>query len=193
MGGRDVIFPGSYRMSVFNQARAVELLRTGSGNSAAYFRDGQLEAIQAVCEEASRVLVVQKTGWGKSFVYFISTLLYREAGRGPALLISPLLSLMRNQVAAAERMGLRAATVNLENLHHWQQIESHGRQRLGQGATGFRVPWGGQRHQGPGQAGLIGAGCPAPAGAQASCSRSAARAAFALCVHLAMNRYSVGK
>ena len=112
-------------MSVFNQARAVELLRTGSGNSAAYFRDGQLEAIQAVCEEASRVLVVQKTGWGKSFVYFISTLLYREAGRGPALLISPLLSLMRNQVAAAERMGLRAATVNSENLHHWQQIESH--------------------------------------------------------------------
>ncbi len=109
--------------SVFNHARALELLHAGSGNSSADFRDGQLEAIQAVCEQSSRVLVVQKTGWGKSFVYFISTLLYREAGRGPALLISPLLSLMRNQVAAAERMGLRAATVNSENKHHWQLIE----------------------------------------------------------------------
>lgn len=109
--------------SVFHHARALELLRAGSGNPTADFRDGQLEAIQAVCEQASRVLVVQKTGWGKSFVYFISTLLYREAGRGPALLISPLLSLMRNQVAAAERMGLVAVTVNSENLHHWQQIE----------------------------------------------------------------------
>jgi len=109
--------------SVFNHSRALELLRSGSGNPSADFRDGQLEAIQAVCEKASRVLVVQKTGWGKSFVYFISTLLYREDGQGPALLISPLLSLMRNQVAAAERMGLRAATVNSENLHNWQEIE----------------------------------------------------------------------
>ena len=110
--------------NVFTRARALELLRVGSGNPSADFRDSQLEAIQAVCEPASRVLVVQKTGWGKSFVYFISTLLYREAGRGPALLISPLLSLMRNQVAAAERMGLVAVTVNSENLHHWQQIEA---------------------------------------------------------------------
>jgi ATP-dependent DNA helicase RecQ len=109
--------------SVFTHARALELLRVGSGNPSADFRDGQLEAIQAVCEQASRVLVVQKTGWGKSFVYFISTLLYREAGRGPALLISPLLSLMRNQVAAAQRMGLRAVTVNSENQHHWQAVE----------------------------------------------------------------------
>jgi len=73
--------------SVFNHTRALELLRVGSGNATADFRDGQLEAIQAVCEQDSRVLVVQKTGWGKSFVYVISTLLYREAGRGPALLI----------------------------------------------------------------------------------------------------------
>jgi ATP-dependent DNA helicase RecQ len=109
--------------SVFNHGRALELLRAGSCNPSADFRDGQLEAIQAVCKKASRVLVVQKTGWGKSFVYFISTLLYREGGQGPALLISPLLSLMRNQVAAAERMGLRAATVNSENPQNWQQIE----------------------------------------------------------------------
>lgn len=110
--------------SVFQHARALKLLRQGSGNPSAEFRDGQLEAIQAVCEPASRVLVVQKTGWGKSFVYFISTLLYRDAGRGPALLISPLLSLMRNQVAAAERMGLVAVTVNSENTLHWRQIEA---------------------------------------------------------------------
>jgi ATP-dependent DNA helicase RecQ len=110
--------------SVFNHARSLDLLRQGSSNPSAEFRDGQIEAIQAVCEPASRVLVVQKTGWGKSFVYFISTLLYREAGRGPALLISPLLSLMRNQVAAAERMKLAAVTVNSENQHHWRQIEA---------------------------------------------------------------------
>ena len=110
-------------VSVFRHARALELLRLGSGNPLADFRDGQLEAIQAVCSQGSRVLVVQKTGWGKSFVYFISTLLYRDAGLGPALLISPLLSLMRNQVAAAERMRLRAGTVNSENQHHWQAIE----------------------------------------------------------------------
>jgi ATP-dependent DNA helicase RecQ len=109
--------------SVFNHGRALDLLRAGSDNPTAEFRDGQLEAIQAVCEQSSRVLVVQKTGWGKSFVYFISTLLYREAGRGPALLISPLLSLMRNQMAAAERMGLRAATVNTENQYQWKFIE----------------------------------------------------------------------
>ncbi|MBD1194504.1 RecQ family ATP-dependent DNA helicase [Vulcanococcus sp. Clear-D1] len=110
-------------VSVFRHARALELLRLGSGNPSADFRDGQLEAIQAVCSQGSRVLVVQKTGWGKSFVYFISTLLYRDAGMGPALLISPLLSLMRNQVAAAQRMGLRAVTVNSENQHHWQAVE----------------------------------------------------------------------
>ncbi len=110
-------------MSVFNEARAVDLLRVGSGNRAANFRDGQREAIQAVCNQASRVLVVQRTGWGKSFVYFIATKLLREAGRGPALLISPLLALMRNQVAAAERMGLVARTVNSTNLDLWQEVE----------------------------------------------------------------------
>jgi ATP-dependent DNA helicase RecQ len=109
--------------TVFNHARALELLRAGSGNPTADFRDGQLEAIQNVCAESSRVLVVQKTGWGKSFVYFIATKLLREAGRGPALLISPLLALMRNQIAAAERMGLVARTVNSTNTDQWQQVE----------------------------------------------------------------------
>ena len=82
-----------------------------------------MEAIQSVCEPSSRVLVVQKTGWGKSFVYFIATKLLRESGRGPALLISPLLALMRNQIAAAERMGLVARTVNSTNLDQWQVVE----------------------------------------------------------------------
>ena len=89
--------------TVFNHDRALELLRAGSENPSADFRDGQLVAIQAVCEQGSRVLVVQKTGWGKSFVYFIATKLLRDAGQGPALLISPLLALMRNQIAAAVR------------------------------------------------------------------------------------------
>ncbi|MEB3354431.1 MAG: RecQ family ATP-dependent DNA helicase, partial [Cyanobacteriota bacterium] len=87
------------------------------------FRDGQMEAIQAVCASSSRVLVVQKTGWGKSFVYFIATKLLRESGRGPALLISPLLALMRNQITAAERMGLVASSVNSTNTEQWEMVE----------------------------------------------------------------------
>jgi ATP-dependent DNA helicase RecQ len=109
--------------TVFNHDRALELLRAGSENPSADFRDGQLVAIQAVCEQGSRVLVVQKTGWGKSFVYFIATKLLRDAGQGPALLISPLLALMRNQIAAAVRMGLSARTVNSTNTGQWQEVE----------------------------------------------------------------------
>jgi len=109
--------------TVFNHDRSLELLRGGSENPTADFRDGQHEAIQAVCEQDSRVLVVQKTGWGKSFVYFIATKLLRDAGQGPALLISPLLALMRNQIAAAVRMGLSARTVNSTNTGQWQEVE----------------------------------------------------------------------
>lgn len=109
--------------SVFDAAQAVALLRQGTANPGASFRDGQLEAIQAVCSSNSRVLVVQKTGWGKSFVYFIACRLLRNAGRGPALLISPLLALMRNQIAAAERIGLAARTVNSTNPDQWQAVE----------------------------------------------------------------------
>lgn len=67
---------------------------------------------------------MQKTGWGKSFVYFIATKLLREAEAGPALLISPLLALMRNQIAAAERMGVRAETINSENRDNWTSVEA---------------------------------------------------------------------
>ena len=69
-------------------------------------------------------MVVQKTGWGKSFVYFIATKLLRDTGTGPALLVSPLLALMRNQIAAAERMGVRAATINSDNVDDWADVEA---------------------------------------------------------------------
>src|ERR1700721_4603644 len=101
---------------IYNAAQALQLLRIGSGRADAAFRDDQEEAIRHVVEGRGRLLVVQMTGWGKSFVYFIATKLLREMGQGPALLISPLLALMRNQIAAAERMGVRAATINSDNM-----------------------------------------------------------------------------
>jgi len=104
--------------------RALELLRIGSGRADATFREGQEDAIRHIVEGRGRLLVVQKTGWGKSFVYFIATKLLRDAGNGPALLISPLLALMRNQIAAAERMGVRAATINSDNVDDWTQVEA---------------------------------------------------------------------
>ncbi len=87
-------------------------LRDLTGRPDAEFRDGQRRAIELLVTERARVLVVQRTGWGKSAVYFISTHLLRRSGAGPTLLISPLLALMRNQIAAAERLGLRCMTIN---------------------------------------------------------------------------------
>ena len=81
-----------------------------------------LEAIDDVVADRARVLCVQRTGWGKSAVYFVATALLREAGAGPALIISPLLALMRNQIAAAERLGLRAH----DQQHHrddWDTVQ----------------------------------------------------------------------
>jgi ATP-dependent DNA helicase RecQ len=109
---------------MFDRNRALSLLRTGAGNPDAAFRDGQEEAIRHIVQGAGRLLVVQKTGWGKSFVYFIAARLLREGGLGPALLISPLLSLMRNQIAAAERMGVRAVTLHSGNQADWLAIEA---------------------------------------------------------------------
>ena len=108
----------------FPSARALALLRVGVGDSRARFRGGQEEAIRHVVEGNGRLLVVQKTGWGKSFVYFIAIKLLREAGMGPALLVSPLLALMRNQIAAAERMGVRAETINSDNQGRWREVEA---------------------------------------------------------------------
>ena len=107
----------------FDEEYACELLRTGSGIPEASFRHGQLEAIEQLITGNHRLLLVQKTGWGKSFVYFIATKLLREAGSGPVLLVSPLLALMRNQIAAAERMGVRAETINSDNQDNWERVE----------------------------------------------------------------------
>ena len=104
----------------YNPTRALQLLRLGTQNPAATFRDGQEAAIQHVVDGRGRLLVVQKTGWGKSSVYFIATKLLREQGLGPAILISPLLALMRNQIAAAGRMGVRAARFSHDNKENWK-------------------------------------------------------------------------
>lgn len=89
---------------------------------AAVLRDDQWAAIEALVVERRRALVVQRTGWGKSAVYFIAAKLLRASGRGPTVIVSPLLALMRNQVAAAERAGVRAATINSGNVTEWDAI-----------------------------------------------------------------------
>ena len=90
----------------------------------ATLRDDQATAVGALCDAGARVLVVQATGWGKSAVYWAATAVRRAEGAGPTLVISPLLSLMRDQVAAAERAGLRAATLNSSNIDDWAPVEA---------------------------------------------------------------------
>lgn len=102
-------------------ATALALLRQLTGSPRARFRDGQLEAIKAISEGA-RALVVQRTGWGKSAVYLISTCLLRQRGSGPTVIVSPLLVLMRNQLEMTERLGLKAWTVNSTNRDEWDEI-----------------------------------------------------------------------
>jgi ATP-dependent DNA helicase RecQ len=105
------------------RADADELLHRLTGNPGAEFRDGQWEAIEGLVERRGRALVVQRTGWGKSAVYFVATRLLRDRGAGPTILVSPLLALMRNQIQAAERAGVRAETINSENRDDWSAIE----------------------------------------------------------------------
>ncbi len=97
-------------------------LRALTGDDACEFRPGQLEAIRDIVADRARVLCVQRTGWGKSAVYFVATALLREAGAGPTLIVSPLLALMRNQLEAARRLGLRAHTVNSTNVEEWDAV-----------------------------------------------------------------------
>jgi ATP-dependent DNA helicase RecQ len=103
--------------------RAGELLRALAGPDA-HLRADQVAAIEAVAGARRRALVVQRTGFGKSAIYFIATRLLRDAGAGPTLVVSPLLALMRDQVAAAERMGVRSATINSTNADDWEAIEA---------------------------------------------------------------------
>lgn len=104
-----------------DHAAAVELLRNAVGGEAE-FHEGQWEAIESMLSPGSRALVIQKTGWGKSVVYFIATNLLRRRGHGPTLLISPLLALMRNQVSLAGKYGIRAATINSSNRDDWHDV-----------------------------------------------------------------------
>ncbi|QAY72927.1 ATP-dependent DNA helicase RecQ [Agromyces protaetiae] len=104
------------------RAAALAALRELVGRDDVDFHEGQFEAIQALVEGRRRALVVQRTGWGKSAVYFVSTLLLRRAGAGPTVLVSPLLALMRDQIAAAERAGVRAVSINSTNAHEWGDV-----------------------------------------------------------------------
>ncbi|MFB9909283.1 RecQ family ATP-dependent DNA helicase [Allokutzneria oryzae] len=101
---------------------AEEKLRSLAGEHAK-LREDQWTAIRALVVDRSRALVVQRTGWGKSAVYFVATALLRELGEGPTVIVSPLLALMRNQVAAAERAGVRAATINSANQEEWESVQ----------------------------------------------------------------------
>ncbi|MET0673766.1 MAG: DEAD/DEAH box helicase, partial [Microbacterium pygmaeum] len=106
-------------MSDETREAARGILRVLVGREDADFHEGQFEAIEALVDDHSRALVVQRTGWGKSAVYFVATLLLRRRGAGPTVLVSPLLALMRDQITAAERAGVRAVAINSTNAHEW--------------------------------------------------------------------------
>ncbi|MGA4979571.1 RecQ family ATP-dependent DNA helicase [Streptomyces cinereoruber] len=104
------------------EADAVLAELVGAPEGTARLREDQWLAVAALVEERRRALVVQRTGWGKSAVYFVATALLRRRGSGPTVIISPLLALMRNQVEAAERAGIRARTINSANPEEWETI-----------------------------------------------------------------------
>jgi ATP-dependent DNA helicase RecQ len=106
-----------------NRAEAESLLREMLGADKS-FRAGQWEAIETAAMRKQRVFVLQRTGWGKSIVYFIATKILRDGGSGPALLISPLLALMRNQIEAARNIGLRPVTIHSENRDEWEAAQA---------------------------------------------------------------------
>jgi len=105
-----------------NREQAKDLLKTALANSAAEFRDGQWEAIDALVNQRQKLLVVQRTGWGKSSVYFISTKIFRDRNMGPTIIVSPLLALMRNQIESAQRLGIVAETMNSTNTADWRAV-----------------------------------------------------------------------
>ncbi|UGY94027.1 RecQ family ATP-dependent DNA helicase [Streptomyces gobiensis] len=96
----------------------------GDGTGAARLRTDQWRAIEALVADRRRALVVQRTGWGKSAVYFVATALLRERGSGPTVIVSPLLALMRNQIEAAGRAGIRARTINSANTEEWETVRA---------------------------------------------------------------------
>ena len=105
-----------------NRVQVQKLLQQALANPLAEFRDGQWEAIDALVNHQRKLLVVQRTGWGKSSVYFISTRIFRDKGKGPTIIVSPLLALMRNQIESAQRLGIVAETMNSTNIGDWQAV-----------------------------------------------------------------------
>ncbi|MFE2228526.1 RecQ family ATP-dependent DNA helicase [Streptomyces kronopolitis] len=105
-------------------ADAVLTRLVGDPGGEARLREDQWRAIEALVADHRRALVVQRTGWGKSAVYFVATALLRERGSGPTVIVSPLLALMRNQVEAAARAGIRARTINSSNTEEWDTVQA---------------------------------------------------------------------
>lgn len=105
-----------------NQTDAEALLKRATGNAAATFHPGQWEAIDRLANQQQKLLVVQRTGWGKSMVYFLATRILRDRGRGPSIIVSPLLALMRNQIDAARRIGVRAISINSTNYDEADEL-----------------------------------------------------------------------
>ena len=105
------------------KAQARQWLQEAVGNRQVDFRRGQWEAIDTIVNQRQRLLVVERTGWGKSIVYFLSARLLRQKQREDALtvVVSPLISLMRNQIEQAERIQVKAVTINYENNDEWKQ------------------------------------------------------------------------
>ena len=106
------------------RTEALDALRVLVGSPDADFREGQFEAVEALVEHGARALVVQRTGWGKSAVYFVSTALRRARGSGPTVIVSPLLALMRDQIGAAQRAGVRAVSMNSANAAQWDEVRA---------------------------------------------------------------------
>lgn len=117
------VYQAAGRELTMDRQEAEALLQTAIGDPAGRFREGQWEAIDALVNHRRKLLVVQRTGWGKSSVYFISTRILRDAGAGPTVIVSPLLALMRNQIEAAQRLGIRAATINSTNEADWPRVQ----------------------------------------------------------------------
>jgi ATP-dependent DNA helicase RecQ len=111
-------------MATIKQEEVLFLLRQALDDPTGEFRTGQWEAVEEIVERRSRLLVVQRTGWGKSVIYFLATRLLRDRNAGCTLLISPLLALMRNQIAAAQRISIKAATINSSNTDDWEIVQT---------------------------------------------------------------------
>ena len=101
----------------------MSLLRKALKDQTVEFRPGQWEAIHALVNRQERRLVVERTGWGKSSVYFVATRILKDRGRGPTIIVSPLLSLMRNQIETANQLGINALTINSSNRERWPELE----------------------------------------------------------------------